>query len=465
MTGFLITLPWIALSWFSTQYTQSTTLESPVDDVDVVAASAYLEGIGSKACALTAGILVLWGCGDAALKGQGLSLAALPKLSGGIVSGAFIRACSIGLPVYAGLGVGGFLVAFALSLAFASGIPTVASNSGQERFGQKKVSIGLLAIVVLFSLFGSGSSLDEQPFMGYVALLVAVFVIRPPFAADLPGSTSEITPDPLSPRKSSEAGLSSDTPSDNALVNLLSGVLLALATVIVSGIPSPGGVDLIYFGLTTGAFAVSFLCSLSSGIRSPQKLGHAVGAGAASLFCSPSFQSDLFTVYVSRCVIAAVSVLAARFDDRHLRLEAHSHNHTHHNHPAHSHSHKEPSRVTKMILNFCEPYPLLYSILKESDSRRIFYFMTYVILSLVEGLVLTWSSLNFGFMMVQLSYGFLTGSLGLLSDSIHMFFDCLALVVGLCAAIMSKWPSNSRFPYGYGKVDTLSGFANGIFLM
>lgn len=431
----------------------------------MVAASAYLEGIGSKACALTAGILVLWGCGDAALKGQGLSLAALPKLSGGIVSGAFIRACSIGLPVYAGLGVGGFLVAFALSLAFASGIPTVASNSGQERFGQKKVSIGLLAIVVLFSLFGSGSSLDEQPFMGYVALLVAVFVIRPPFAADLPGSTSEITPDPLSPRKSSEAGLSSDTPSDNALVNLLSGVLLALATVIVSGIPSPGGVDLIYFGLTTGAFAVSFLCSLSSGIRSPQKLGHAVGAGAASLFCSPSFQSDLFTVYVSRCVIAAVSVLAARFDDRHLRLEAHSHNHTHHNHPAHSHSHKEPSRVTKMILNFCEPYPLLYSILKESDSRRIFYFMTYVILSLVEGLVLTWSSLNFGFMMVQLSYGFLTGSLGLLSDSIHMFFDCLALVVGLCAAIMSKWPSNSRFPYGYGKVDTLSGFANGIFLM
>jgi zinc transporter 5/7 len=75
------------------------------------------------------------------------------------------------------------------------------------------------------------------------------------------------------------------------------------------------------------------------------------------------------------------------------------------------------------------------------------------------------SSLNFTFMLVQLSYGFLTGSLGLLSDSIHMFFDCLALVVGLCAAVMSKWPPNAQFPYGYGKVDTLSGFANGIFLM
>lgn len=59
----------------------------------------------------------------------------------------------------------------------------------------------------------------------------------------------------------------------------------------------------------------------------------------------------------------------------------------------------------------------------------------------------------------------MTGSLGLLSDSIHMFFDCLALVVGLCAAVMSKWPPSARFPYGYGKMDTLAGFANGIFLM
>lgn len=74
-------------------------------------------------------------------------------------------------------------------------------------------------------------------------------------------------------------------------------------------------------------------------------------------------------------------------------------------------------------------------------------------------------SLNFSFMLVQLFYGFVTSSLGLLSDSIHMFFDCLALVVGLCAAVMSKWPPTPRFPYGYGKVDTLAGFANGIFLM
>jgi len=68
-------------------------------------------------------------------------------------------------------------------------------------------------------------------------------------------------------------------------------------------------------------------------------------------------------------------------------------------------------------------------------------------------------------MMVQFFYGFVTGSLGLLTDSIHMFFDCAGLAVGLAAAVMSKWSPSLGFPYGYGKVETLSGFANGIFLM
>ncbi|KAM5445108.1 putative zinc transporter msc2 [Microsporum audouinii] len=75
------------------------------------------------------------------------------------------------------------------------------------------------------------------------------------------------------------------------------------------------------------------------------------------------------------------------------------------------------------------------------------------------------AGLNLVFMMVQLTYGIVTGSLGLLSDSIHMLFDCFALAVGLAAAVMSKWPPSSRFPYGYGKIDTLAGFGNGVFLM
>lgn len=68
-------------------------------------------------------------------------------------------------------------------------------------------------------------------------------------------------------------------------------------------------------------------------------------------------------------------------------------------------------------------------------------------------------------MMIQAFYGFVTDSLGLLSDSIHMFFDCLALALGLFAAVSSRWPPSQRFPYGFSKIETLSGFGNGIFLM
>lgn len=68
-------------------------------------------------------------------------------------------------------------------------------------------------------------------------------------------------------------------------------------------------------------------------------------------------------------------------------------------------------------------------------------------------------------MLVQAFYGYVTDSLGLLSDSIHMFFDCLALAMGLFAAVSSKWPPSSRFPYGFSKIESLSGFGNGVFLI
>lgn len=68
-------------------------------------------------------------------------------------------------------------------------------------------------------------------------------------------------------------------------------------------------------------------------------------------------------------------------------------------------------------------------------------------------------------MIVQGVYGYLSGSLGLLSDTVHMFFDCLGLVIGLGAAVASKWPTSLEKPYGWGKLNTLAGFGNGIFLM
>lgn len=39
-------------------------------------------------------------------------------------------------------------------------------------------------------------------------------------------------------------------------------------------------------------------------------------------------------------------------------------------------------------------------------------------------------------------------SLGLISDSFHMFFDCTALLAGLAASLIARWRPNQKYPYG-----------------
>ena len=88
-------------------------------------------------------------------------------------------------------------------------------------------------------------------------------------------------------------------------------------------------------------------------------------------------------------------------------------------------------------------------ILENSDSRRIFYFLI----------------LNLAYTFVELLYGVWSNSLGLISDGFHMLFDCTALLVGLYAALMSRWKPTRIYSFGYGRVEVLSGFVNGLFLV
>lgn len=105
--------------------------------------------------------------------------------------------------------------------------------------------------------------------------------------------------------------------------------------------------------------------------------------------------------------------------------------------------------VVHTIAALAQLRAIIAEILRVPDSRRIFQFLC----------------LNLAFMGVQLVWGVWTNSLGLISDAIHMFFDCAAIFMGLCASVMAAWPNDDRFPFGYARVETLSGFANGLFLI
>ncbi|GAB1608501.1 zinc transporter 7-B-like [Argonauta hians] len=94
-------------------------------------------------------------------------------------------------------------------------------------------------------------------------------------------------------------------------------------------------------------------------------------------------------------------------------------------------------------------YAWLRLIFSEKTSRNIFLFLL----------------LNLSFAFVELIYGVWTNSLGLISDSFHMFFDCTALLAGLVASVISRWKATESFSYGYVRAEILAGFVNGLFLL
>ena len=377
LSGLLLALPWIALSWYHQQHAHWQTATSVKDDTNVSSSgSGGLEQTASKTSILTAVTLILYGCGQLVRGGSGSGVA-LPKIDSGAASAVFLRASSIALPIYAALKVGGFLIACTLLLAIGSGMPTVVQgyglhSSAQSRLSQKKVTAMLLAAIVLLSLWGMNATRDRHPILGYICLLVSVFVLRPPFlgthskSVDLDISNGAVS------QKYSEQGFDKDSPSDSVLA-ILSGIVLALVTVVASGNVSFEASDLMYQLTAAGTFATCLIFLTPFHLRSPHKVGLAIGTAGAALLCSPPLQEKVHLAYVSRAIATAASFLAARFDDRHLRFSAQSHTHNHHN----THAGAEASAITKVILRYSEPYPLLYSILKESDSRRIFYFMRY----------------------------------------------------------------------------------------
>jgi zinc transporter 5/7 len=111
-----------------------------------------------------------------------------------------------------------------------------------------------------------------------------------------------------------------------------------------------------------------------------------------------------------------------------------------------SHKEKPQSYVSRIKEKVQGWIRLIFS---DKNSRNLFLFLI----------------LNLSFAFVELSYGIWTNSLGLISDSFHMFFDCTGLLAGLVASVITKWRANDKYSYGYVRAEVLAGFVNGLFLL
>jgi len=110
-------------------------------------------------------------------------------------------------------------------------------------------------------------------------------------------------------------------------------------------------------------------------------------------------------------------------------------------------THKDKISISFKIREKC--YGLFRLIFSDKNSRNLFLFLL----------------LNLSFAVVELLYGIWTNSLGLISDSFHMFFDCTGLLAGLVASVITKWRANDKYSYGYVRAEVLAGFVNSLFLL
>ena len=74
-------------------------------------------------------------------------------------------------------------------------------------------------------------------------------------------------------------------------------------------------------------------------------------------------------------------------------------------------------------------------------------------------------ALTLAFAAVEAVGGFLSGSLALLADAVHMLADSAALVLALVAAVIAVRPHTARYTFGFHRAEVLAALANAVILV
>lgn len=482
MTGLLIPLPYMlasaAYSSISGEELGGGTQLSHGNDWDGLKLSIRKFSSDSglmEACTLTSGTLLLVGILAKIIPTQKVldrrkDSSAKMLLTASTARSMAVNVVSIGLPFYSAMQIGGLRTGLVILVAIGGCLKppgTSLSCSVPEWKHVLSSRAATLTVITVSMILDFMGWTFHAPFsdmiLGYAALMLSVLVVPLPMSAqDSPVSHASTS-------KSVFAGSGAisrlvATPAD-INVTLLAGLFLSMMSIAMSMIwsiaPSIGASAMIFSTLSVAAMSATILFGNPAALHSEFQAGLGLGC-VFTACCAFLYSPSLWPGTICNGGLTALSFLGVLYDcntvledniPQNVQLMAthvhHSHDHHLHDHGLTSTSPNAHSKFTALILNRCEPGSLLHQILNERDSRRILYFTT----------------LNFGFMFVQGVYGYLSGSLGLLSDTVHMFFDCLGLVVGLGAAVASKLPPTAEKPYGWGKLNTLAGFGNGVFLM
>ena len=422
-----------------------------------------------EACTLTSGTLLLFGIlakitSSPRVLDRRKDSSAKMLLTASTAKSMMRHVFSIGLPFYSAMPIGGLRTGLVMLAATGACLTPPGNPLGGSIHEWKDVlssRIATLSVIVVSTILDFMGWTFHAPLpdmiLGCMALALSILVVPLPLSTQGSSTGYKIT------TKSTFGGSDAmsrlvATPAD-VNVTLLAGLLMSMISIALSMTwsiaPSIGASAMIFSTLSVAAMSAAMLFGKPATLRSEFPTGLGLGC-LLTACCAFLYSPSLWPGTVCNGGLSALSFLGVLFDNNNTITEDHapqnihtrtahaSHNHDHHHHD-HGLAHASPtthSALTAILLNRCEPGSLLHQILSEEDSRRILYFTT----------------LNFDVMFVQRVYGYLSGSLGLLSDTVHMFFDYLGLVVGLGAAVASKLLPTAENPYGWGKLNTLAGF-------
>lgn len=336
------------------------------------------------------------------------------KTDKGLVAGVrrvIERSIGVGLPFYATMKLGSDRVALVMLVALAADMTNVEdektdliSIKGWKRLLIHRrwtlTSISLQIVGDFMGLSACCSSWDLL--VGYLALLISIFFISPPFPSlkvkapptpsfgtASPASTPkllatqwEASPWPKTIPDSYRATSPLVCTTEDINLTLAAGTALGVLTCVLFLISRPGAgvmsfVDLGFGFLSVCAAALSYQLVQPHTIRKNRGIGLLLGSviswGLMTIFKSETWS---YIAYQGTCI--GVTFGATKLDTLQSLSTSHTQHQTHHRShhtDCNDFNHHMPSRISRVMLDASQKWPLLHSILAEKDSRRIFYFM------------------------------------------------------------------------------------------
>ena len=316
---------------------------------------------------------------------------------------ALLRCLVIGLPLFSISCIGGVRVVVITLSAIAAGIPGARETDSSLRTWKRLLQprqwlLTVIALQVIADLAGLSSSASSlKALLGYSALLMCIFLL-PTVYSTTASRTSKLNLDAILEQstRTEDSGSTSgqvdhvleespliSSPENIDLTLVIAG-LLGLITFSFSLVTSSSAGaffvgNLFWVVLVAFSFALSFTFSDLRSLKKARGVGSLVGS-LISLILSIFATSNIDQTHTLCMAVFVVSCFAGSAMDDHRSaasqstLSAHTGKHNHFSDPSILKI-SGASKITNLILSRVQNWPLLHTIIKEKDSRRIFYFM------------------------------------------------------------------------------------------